>query len=173
MTEQEYLRCSDPTPILEFLRGKMSDRKVRLFACACCRTTWPSIPAVFQEAIRVAEEHADSRATNVELGRAVSAAHKVRGKRNQLERAVYDAARSNGDAAGVAQSIARVVATMAARNPSPTAISTFVGDHLVTVEVPPNADRQLWNATYASHLRLESAILRDIIGPLPFPAYQL
>src|SRR5688572_26743878 len=37
MTEQEWLAATDPTPILEFLRGKASDRKLRLFACAVCR----------------------------------------------------------------------------------------------------------------------------------------
>lgn len=37
MTEAEWLACSDHAPILEFLGGKASDRKMRLFACGFCR----------------------------------------------------------------------------------------------------------------------------------------
>jgi hypothetical protein len=35
MTEQEWLECTDPGRMLEFLRDKASHRKLRLFACAC------------------------------------------------------------------------------------------------------------------------------------------
>jgi hypothetical protein len=35
MTEPEWLACDDPTPMLEFLRGEASDRKLRLFAAGC------------------------------------------------------------------------------------------------------------------------------------------
>jgi hypothetical protein len=37
VTEQDSDRCTDPEPMLESLRGTGSDRKLRLFAVACCR----------------------------------------------------------------------------------------------------------------------------------------
>ena len=40
MTEAEWLACTDPHKMLEFLRGKASDRKLRLFACASIRACY-------------------------------------------------------------------------------------------------------------------------------------
>jgi hypothetical protein len=37
MTEQEWLQATDPEPMLEYLRGRASQRKLRLFAVGCSR----------------------------------------------------------------------------------------------------------------------------------------
>ncbi|HVK19450.1 MAG TPA: hypothetical protein VM533_21125 [Fimbriiglobus sp.] len=44
MTEQDWLTGTDPTPLLWFLRGRASDRKLRLFAVACCHGVWKWMP---------------------------------------------------------------------------------------------------------------------------------
>jgi hypothetical protein len=61
MTEAQWLACDDPTPMLAFLRGKSSDRKLRLFAVAGSRMlqpywsgTWP-----VREAVDAAEQLSD------------------------------------------------------------------------------------------------------------------
>jgi hypothetical protein len=37
MTEREWLTCNKCQPMVEFLRDKASERKLRLFACALSR----------------------------------------------------------------------------------------------------------------------------------------
>jgi hypothetical protein len=60
VTEQEWLACTDPQKILDFLDGKVTDRKQRLFACACCRRSWGLIEGdLFRGAVEVAERFAD------------------------------------------------------------------------------------------------------------------
>jgi hypothetical protein len=70
MTESEWLACADPEPMLEFLRGKASDRKVRLFAVSSFRR----VPAILgsegcQAAFEVAERFAEGSASESELPR--------------------------------------------------------------------------------------------------------
>jgi hypothetical protein len=69
MTESEWLECEDPTTMLEFLNGKASERKLRLFACACCRTMWSGIPlGDHRSSVLAAERYCDGFASFEELG---------------------------------------------------------------------------------------------------------
>jgi hypothetical protein len=70
MTESEWNACADPQPMLEFLRGRVSDRKLRLFAAACCRRVWHRLgDPRCRQAVEVAEAYADGLAGAEDLAR--------------------------------------------------------------------------------------------------------
>jgi hypothetical protein len=59
MTETEWLACRYPNPMLDSLQEDLSDRKLRLFACACCRHIWHLLGREARDAVQVAERFAD------------------------------------------------------------------------------------------------------------------
>jgi hypothetical protein len=66
MNELEWQTCHDPQEMMRWLRqsGITSDRKGRLFACACARRLWGRFfDDRSREAIEVAERYADGLAT--------------------------------------------------------------------------------------------------------------
>ena len=83
MTEKEWLECTDPKPMLRFLLGtnyprvqdvdafrdcKPSDRKLRLFACACYYRIRHLIPNdLVQAGVEVAERFAEGMVTEEAL----------------------------------------------------------------------------------------------------------
>src|SRR5258708_3680828 len=78
MTEVGWLRCTDPGPMLEFLRDRASERKLRLFACACCRRVWHLLTDErSRRAVEVMERDADGAAGNEDLYLAVIGAESV------------------------------------------------------------------------------------------------
>lgn len=71
MTETEWMNCTDPTPMQEFLRTQLtaSERKLRLFAAACCRRVWNLlIDKHSRKALTIAERYADGAVTAEKLG---------------------------------------------------------------------------------------------------------
>lgn len=71
MTETEWDACTDPTPMLEFLHGKASERKLRLYLCGGCqRIAHLFFSPESLAAIEIAERFADGQASAEELHRA-------------------------------------------------------------------------------------------------------
>jgi hypothetical protein len=65
VTEAEWLSCGDPARMLESLAGRATDRKARLFACACCRGV-AGLGRSAGRCVRLAERYADGHATAAE-----------------------------------------------------------------------------------------------------------
>jgi hypothetical protein len=70
MTEAEWLECDDLERLLDRLRDKITNRKLRLFACGCCRHAWHLLThSLHRTAVEVAERYADGLAGREELAR--------------------------------------------------------------------------------------------------------
>ena len=68
MTESEWQECQDTEKLLEYLSDRTSERKYRLFACACCRSIWNLLrDERGKSTLTVAERYADDWATADEV----------------------------------------------------------------------------------------------------------
>jgi hypothetical protein len=73
MTPAEWEQSTEPQKMLEALRasGRATERKLRLFAAACCRRIWPHLEdRRSQKVVQVSERYADGLATRRQLDRA-------------------------------------------------------------------------------------------------------
>jgi hypothetical protein len=61
MTEQEWFACTDPAPMLQFIRQRATDRQLRMFVLACCRSVWgTATDEATRYALSIANEMADT-----------------------------------------------------------------------------------------------------------------
>jgi hypothetical protein len=76
ITDADWLICTNPSPMVKFVKGKATDRKLRLFGCACCRRQWRLMVEDFtRTAVEVAERYADGLVEREALYVAHHAAH--------------------------------------------------------------------------------------------------
>jgi hypothetical protein len=152
MTEQEWLECADPQPMLDFLIGKAGDRKMRLFACACCRRIWRLLVDVrSQRAVEVAERFIESEVSRVVLASAITAA----------DEAIRQISIASGPEAEREAAVAATKAAICAR------ITAMRYNHDAWVYA---AEDTSWHVRYADENEdgEQASLLRDLFGPLPF-----
>jgi hypothetical protein len=68
MTREEWQASTSPNDLLDFVRAGATDRKLRLFAAASCRTLGRSLSDPrSRRAVEAAERYADEQISQAEL----------------------------------------------------------------------------------------------------------
>lgn len=160
MTEAEWLACTDPLPMLDFLRDRATERKLRLFGLACCcrivrlLTDQRSVNAVL-----VTDRYLEGTASREELNQAEITAR----------RAYENALQTHDNAAFAAVSLAVDDPYHAAR--SAAAHSAYAVAHDRAGDQGSQAAlHEKYVEGLASENRWQSEALRHIIGS-PFRPY--
>lgn len=123
MTEQEWQAGTVPEIMVNFLRDRGSERKLRLFACACCRLVWDLLTdGRSRHAVETAERFADSTAGFVDLlaarppaGQAIWTLTNAAAR--NAARAAADTARCGGFSGGTAWDAAMHASNVLTRDP--------------------------------------------------------
>lgn len=164
MTEREWGDCEDVAAMLTFIAGKVSPRKLRLFAVACCQTVWPIlVDARSRQAVRVAARVADGEASEWERRQAHAAARQA-----YIDADDPSGERNNGVTAGLLAALAAACTLSAYRTASDVAqvaqLAARARSLMETVrgKLPPGGSPQ--------ERRRQAGVLRDIVTPFEPPA---
>jgi hypothetical protein len=170
MTEAEWIACTDPRPMLEALlaSGRASERKLRLFAVACCRRVGHLLPvSVATKSVETAERDAEGEATASDREEAWMACY-------------YAQSPSSGPGGGSAVKAAWAALDRRGLSQAAEYASFFAGRAMGEVASGVDLyDRKAMDC-YGSQVHdrvgaaagpekmAQAALLRDICGPLPF-----
>jgi hypothetical protein len=158
--------CTDPQAMLTFLRGAgpVSDRKLRLFAVACCRRVWTHLSdRRNRRVIELAERHADDETAGPELQAALQAVE-ASGDIPSFEGKTTDAELlSTVTAGGIRAAAALAVVTSASHDPS---VAELLATVVANLAMPSDPNSGV--ATRAAHADL----IRDIFG-VPFKSVSI
>jgi hypothetical protein len=166
MTEAEWAACTEPTPMLKFIEGKVRDRKYLLFACACCRRAWHLLAADrSRHAVEFVERYLYSGIPRRDVREALAAAEAAC---DQFAGA--DDTDPGMVAAAVAQDIAWAAVHGDVRADFIAGLADAAAKAVATAatEAGPDATRQRWEAARGREARAQAAVLRDVLGPAPF-----
>jgi hypothetical protein len=157
---REWLECTDPVPMLQLLRGRAGDRKLLLFACACCRRAWNQLTDLrSRRAVEAAERYADGEVSAQELAGAVGAA-----------RHAYENAFLTHDNAAYAVVCLGAEKYHAAELAS--AYTAYATGHRHAGVRSPALIHDVYTNGQADERRLQADLLRDIFGN-PFRTVRL
>jgi hypothetical protein len=162
MNEASWLACENPGPMLVWLRGRASARKVRLFACACCRRVGHlTRDRRVGDALDVAERFADGRAGD--------------GERSAVRQAAQQAAQSRAvtnrpTAPRWERRVASAVYHAAAAEAWEGAYTAYRLAAEAVLWKAGGYDAPQWEGVEKAERRAQADLLREFFGPLPFRA---
>jgi hypothetical protein len=153
----------DVASLLTFLTGKISPRKLRLFAVGCCQTIWPIlVDGRSRKAIRVASRFADGEASDWERRQAFAAARQA-----YIDADDPAGERGGGVTAGLLAALAAASTLSLFRAASEVLqVSTLAARARALLDSRPEGAS---SSGSPEERRRQVALLRDIAGPGPLP----
>jgi hypothetical protein len=169
MTEAEWLASTEPGPMLEFVRGKATDRQLILYNVAICRRIWRFISDTrLQKGVETAERFAEGTATNKECSETITDLRKVpQSGFSVLMAPPHSSVQAFGPARGAATSTALGHLDMI-RVAAGVARSALAAGIFLSGDLDPNDLDNAWKLGWAAEQRTQACLLREILGPLPF-----
>jgi hypothetical protein len=167
MTEAAWNVCTDLHKMLEFVRRTdwADDRKLRLFAGACCQRIFPLLADErSRQAVEAAEQYADSRIGQEGL----HSAHLSARRAYQAARTPASRASSNSAQTCSAPELLLRVDRIFAHDVDLVALAADVAGEALAFKADPVRGSSRWYAVLQAEQKVQCAVLRDLFGLLTF-----